>query len=138
MSQIYPFYPCFFSQKLTPSIRVFRMEIFLFCPCFSVTNLLVLPMLFCRKFTHSIRVCLSYIYPLYPRSPVTNLPCSMSLVRVERGSSVVVYRTRNREPGFEFPLLPFRSLGIFVLFTAPQSTHLYKRVPGYRQWWRCE
>ena len=46
---------------------------------------------------------------------------------VERGSSVVECRTLNREsPGSNPPLLPFRSLGIFVLFTAPQSTRLYK------------
>ena len=35
---------------------------------------------------------------------------------VERGSSVVECRTRNRgSPGSNPPLLPFRSLGIFVL-----------------------
>ena len=48
-----------------------------------------------------------------------------------RGCSVVECRTRNREsPGskknVESPLLPFRSLGIFVLFTTPQSTQLSK------------
>ena len=32
----------------------------------------------------------------------------------------------------------FLSLGIFVLFTTPQSTQLYKWVPCYRQWWTCE
>ena len=37
---------------------------------------------------------------------------------LERGSSVVECRTRNRESP--------RSLGIFVLFTTPQSTQLYK------------
>ena len=51
---------------------------------------------------------------------------------VERGSSVVEFQTRNREsPGSNPPLLPFRSLGFFVLFTTPQSTQPYKRVPGY-------
>ena len=34
--------------------------------------------------------------------------------------------SQSREPGFEPPLLPFRSLGIFVHFTTPQSTQLYK------------
>ena len=35
---------------------------------------------------------------------------------MERGSSVVECRTRNREsPGSNPPLLPFRRLGIFVL-----------------------
>ena len=35
---------------------------------------------------------------------------------VERGSSVVECRTRNREiPGSNPPLLPFRRLGLFVL-----------------------
>ena len=33
--------------------------------------------------------------------------------------------SQSREPGFESPLLPFRSLGIFVRFTTPQSTQLY-------------
>ena len=33
--------------------------------------------------------------------------------------------SQSSEPGFESPLLPFRSLGIFVHFTAPQSTQLY-------------
>ena len=48
-----------------------------------------------------------------------------------RGSSVVECRTRNLEsPGSNPTLLPFRSLGIFVLFTTPQSTQLYKWVPG--------
>ena len=50
---------------------------------------------------------------------------------VERGSSVgsSVGRmpdSQSREPGFESPLLPFRSLGIFFHFTTPQSTQLYK------------
>ena len=34
--------------------------------------------------------------------------------------------SQSREPGFESPLLPFRSLGIFFHFTTPQSTQLYK------------
>ena len=38
---------------------------------------------------------------------------------VERGSSVEECRTRNY-----LTLLPFRSLGIFVLFTTPQSTQV--------------
>ena len=46
--------------------------------------------------------------------------------------------SQSREPGFESPLIPFRSLGIFFHFTTPQSTQLYKWVPGYRQWWKCE
>ena len=39
---------------------------------------------------------------------------------------------------FESPLIPFRSLGIFFLFTMPQFTQLYKLVLVYRQWWTCE
>ena len=39
---------------------------------------------------------------------------------------------------FESPLIPFRSLGIFFLFTMPQFTQLYKWVLVYRQWWTCE
>ena len=45
---------------------------------------------------------------------------------VERGSSVGrMPDSQSREPGFESPLLPFRSLGIFFHFTTPQSTQLY-------------
>ena len=57
--------------------------------------------------------------------------------RLERGSSVGrMPDSQSREPGFESPLLPFRSLGIFFHFTTPQSTQLYKWVPGYRRWWK--
>ena len=57
------------------------------------------------------------------------------ILTVERGSSVGrMPDSQSREPGFESPLLPFRSLGIFFHFTTPQSTQLYKWVPGYRQW----
>ena len=46
---------------------------------------------------------------------------------VERGSSVGrMPDSQSREPEFESPLLPFRSLGIFFHFTTPQSTQLYK------------
>ena len=45
----------------------------------------------------------------------------------ERGSSVGrMPDSQSREPGFESPLLPFRSLGIFFHFTTPQSIQLYK------------
>ena len=58
---------------------------------------------------------------------------------VERSSSAVERRTRNRaSPGSNPPLPPFRRLGIFILSTTPQFTQLYKWVPGYRQWWTCE
>ena len=41
-----------------------------------------------------------------------------NMVLVERGSSVVECRTRNRvSPGSNPPLLPFRRLDIFVLST---------------------
>ena len=46
--------------------------------------------------------------------------------------------SQSREPWFECPLLPFRSLLIFVLSMTPQLTQLCKLVPGYRQWWKCE
>ena len=62
-----------------------------------------------------------------------------NMTLVERGSSVGrMADSQSREHGFESPLLPFRSLGIFFHFTTPQSTQLYKWVPGYRQWWKCE
>ena len=32
--------------------------------------------------------------------------------------------SQSREPGFESPLIPMRSLGIFFHFTTPQSTQL--------------
>ena len=46
---------------------------------------------------------------------------------VERGIQLSgrIPDSQSRESGFESPLLPFRSLGIFVLFTTPQSTQLY-------------
>ena len=46
---------------------------------------------------------------------------------VQRGSSVGrMPDSQSREPEFESPLLPFRSLGIFFHFTTPQSTQLHK------------
>ena len=58
---------------------------------------------------------------------------------VERGSSAVECQTRNLvSPGSNPPLLPFRRLGIFVLSMTPLFTQLYKCVPGYGQWWKCE
>ena len=51
----------------------------------------------------------------------------ITMDRVERGSSVGrMPDSQSREPGFESPLIPFRSLGIFFHFTTPQSTQLYK------------
>ena len=41
---------------------------------------------------------------------------------------------QSTETGFVSLLLPFRSLGIFVLSTMPQFTQLYKWVPGDRHW----
>ena len=56
---------------------------------------------------------------------------------VERGSAALECRTLNPEsPGSNPPLLPFRSLGIFVLSTMPQFTQLCTWL--YRQWWKCE
>ena len=54
-------------------------------------------------------------------------PGSLLMDTQERGSSVGrMPDSQSREPGFESPLLPFRSLGIFFHFTTPQSTQLYK------------
>ena len=61
-----------------------------------------------------------------------------SSTKPERGGSAVECWILNREPGFESPLLPFRSLGIFVYSTVPQLTQLYKWVPGYRQQLKCD
>ena len=50
-----------------------------------------------------------------------------SLYRVASGARSLSDRTpdsQSREPGLKPPLLPFRSLGIFVLLTTPQSTQL--------------
>ena len=56
-----------------------------------------------------------------------NIEISLDCGHVERGSSVGrMPDSQSREPGFESPLLPFRSLGIFFHFTTPQSTQLYK------------
>ena len=49
--------------------------------------------------------------------------------------------SQSRELVFESPLLPFRIWGIcriFVLSTTPQFSGLYKWVPGFRRWWKCE
>ena len=55
------------------------------------------------------------------------VPSPCPYLVVERGSSVGrMPDSQSREPGFESPLLPFRSLGIFFHFTKPQSTQLYK------------
>ena len=65
-------------------------------------------------------VFLGYYYYLYILFLVT---CFI----VERGSSVGrTPDSQSRESGFESPVLPFRSLGIFFHFTTPQSTQLYK------------
>ena len=66
------------------------------------------------------------------------LPCSNDGNSKPGGTSGRMPDSQSREPGFESPLIPFRSLGIFFHFTTPQSTQLYKWVPGYRQWWKCE
>ena len=50
------------------------------------------------------------------------------LCNVELGSSALERQTRNQgSPS----LLPFRSLGIFVLSMTPQFTQLYKYADGY-------
>ena len=60
-------------------------------------------------------------------SGAKNILCASVLPLVERGSSVGrMPDSQSREPGFESPLLPFRSLGIFFHFTTPQSSQLYK------------
>ena len=43
-----------------------------------------------------------------------------------------------RDPRFESTLLPFRSLGNFVLSAMPQFIQLWKLVPSYRRWWKYE
>ena len=53
--------------------------------------------------------------------------------------SAVECRIRNQgSPGSNPPLLPFRSLGIFVISMMHLFTQLYKWVPGCRQWWKIE
>ena len=47
--------------------------------------------------------------------------------------------SQSEEPGFESTLLLFLSLGIFVLhWRLSPLEQLYKSVPGYKQWWKCE
>ena len=56
------------------------------------------------------------IEPWCTRAAAVGLPVPLEIV--ERGSSVVECRTRNRvSPGSNPPLLPFQRLGIFVLST---------------------
>ena len=53
----------------------------------------------------------------------------MALALVLCGARWLIGRmpdSQSREPGFESPLIPFRSLGIFFHFTTPQSIQLYK------------
>ena len=53
----------------------------------------------------------------------------LTLIVMERGSSAVERRTRNRESLCSNPpLLSFRSFGIFVLFLMPQFTQLCGNV----------
>ena len=67
-----------------------------------------------------------YVHDLY-KCKTTNYHLRGHDTLVERGSSVGrMPDSQSREPGFESPLLPFRSLGIFFHFTTPQSTQLYK------------
>ena len=49
-----------------------------------------------------------------------------SIVYLERGSSVVEWRTRHQSPGSNPPLLPFRRLGIFVLSIDTPVHSVYK------------
>ena len=56
-----------------------------------------------------------------------DVPLCCTLSFVDNGSSVGgMPDSQSREPGFESPLLPFRSLDIFFHFATPQSTQLYK------------
>ena len=58
---------------------------------------------------------------------------------MERGSSAIECRTRNREnPGSNPPLLPFRRFGIFVISTTHQFTQLWFRNEQVCQWVKCE
>ena len=71
-------------------------------------------------------------WDLSTKHTLCNLPENKNKIKVcpyivERGSSVGrMPDSQSRELGFESPLLPFRSLGIFFHFTTPQSTQLYK------------
>ena len=57
------------------------------------------------------------ITPAWHAAVRGSIPCSHQACFVERGSSVVECRTRNQvSSGSNPPLLPFRRLGIFVLF----------------------
>ena len=56
------------------------------------------------------------------------------LKSVQRLFTLAIKWARVRTP----PLLPFRRLGIFVLSIDAPLTQLYKWIPGYRQWWKCE
>ena len=63
---------------------------------------------------------------------IPNAAQSAMILPVERGTSAVECQTRNQwSPCSNPPLLPFRSLGIFVLSTRPQFTQLYTVVPAW-------
>ena len=64
---------------------------------------------------------------------------SLALTLTERGSSAVECRTRNQGSPGSNPLC-YRFEDWVFLFSplTPQLTQLYKWVPGYREWWKCQ
>ena len=63
------------------------------------------------------------------------------LLRLLSGARWLIGRmsdSQSREPEFESPVLSFLSLGNFILSTMPRLTQLFKLVPGYRRWWKCD
>ena len=79
--------------------------------------------------------CLRRIFKISYREYKTTVCCVPS----ERGSSVVECRTRNRvSPGSNPLWYRFEDWAFSFSSLTPLLTQLYKRVPCYRQWWKCE
>ena len=74
-----------------------------------------------------------------PCSPQTTKVCMFDSQSVECGSSAVECHTCDRVSPVSNPLFATVSkIGNFDLSTTPQFTQLYKWIPEYRQWWKCE
>ena len=65
--------------------------------------------------------------------------CVLHCICVECAGSLVERRTHNRESQGLNPLCYRSAVWAFPFSPlTPQFTQLYKWVPGYRQWWKCE
>ena len=91
-----------------------------------------------------VRHSCSCIFAMWPHLFIIVLARQIQLYNyldmfMERGSSVVEWRTRNQvSPGLNPPYATVLKFGHFHSLHDASVTQLYKWVPGYRQWWKCE